>query len=133
MSAEIVSGDPVRVLITGSRHWDDRHAIEYAINLARAIPGGHLVVVHGGCPTGADAHADVFARRVGLDVDVFEPSPSHGSQRFRVRNQRMVDSGAALCAAFADRWASGTGMCARMARFAGIPTVDYGVNTEAGR
>ena len=89
------------------------------------------MVVHGGCPTGADAAAGAFARQAGIEVEVFEPNPADGSQRFRIRNQRMVDVGADLCLTFADGWASGTGMCARMARTAGIRTVDYGVNTEA--
>lgn len=48
----------------------------------------------------------------------------------RARNQHMVNLGADVCLAFATRWASGTGMCARMARKAGILVVDYGVDTS---
>jgi len=121
----------VRILITGSRRWDDRLAVDHAIGRARAQSGDHLVVVHGGCPTGADAAADVYARAAGLELEVHEPDPTYGPQRFRIRNQAMVNAGADLCFAFADSWASGTGMCARMARAASIRTVDYGVNTEA--
>ena len=121
----------MRILITGSRKWDDRLAVVDAISLAWAMAADSSVVVHGGCPTGADAAADAFARQTGIEVEVFEPNPADGSQRFRMRNQRMVDAGADLCLVFADGWASGTGMCARMARAAGIRTVDYGVNTEA--
>jgi len=121
----------VRILITGSRRWDDRLAVDHAIGRARAQSGDHLVVVHGGCPTGADAAADVYARAAGLELEVHEPDPTYGPQRFRIRNQAMVNAGADLCLTFANSWASGTGMCARMARAAGIRTVDYGVPTEA--
>ena len=120
----------MRVLITGSRMWADWPAVDHAIGRARAQSGDHLVVVHGGCPTGADAAADACARQAGIEVEVFELLPAYGPQRFRMRNQRMVDAGADLCFTFADGWASGTGMCARMARAAGIPTIDYGVSTE---
>ncbi|MDQ3222231.1 MAG: DUF2493 domain-containing protein [Gemmatimonadota bacterium] len=121
----------MRILITGSRRWDDRLAVDHAIGRARAQSGDHLVVVHGGCPTGADAAADVYARAAGLELEVHEPDPTYGPQRFRIRNQAMVNAGADLCLTFANSWASGTGMCARMARAAGIRTVDYGVPTEA--
>ena len=120
----------MRVLITGSRMWADWPAVDHAIGRARAQSGDHLVVVHGGCPTGADAAADALARGAGVEVEVFEPLSAYGPQRFRRRNQAMVNAGADLCLTFADRWASGTGMCARMARAAGIRTVDYGVSTE---
>ena len=121
----------MRVLITGSRMWADWPAVDHAIGRARAQSGDHLVVVHGGCPTGADAAADVYARAAGLELEVHEPDPTYGPQRFRIRNQAMVNAGADLCLTFANSWASGTGMCARMARAAGIRTVDYGVPTEA--
>ena len=121
----------MRVLITGSRTWGDWATVDHAIGRARAQAGDHLTVVHGGCPTGTDAAADAYARQAGIEVEVFEPNPAYGWQRWRIRNQAMVDAGADLCLAFAGSWASGTGMCARMARAAGIPTVDYGVDTEA--
>lgn len=63
----------MRVLITGSRMWADWPAVDHAIGRARAQSGDHLVVVHGGCPTGADAAADALARGAGIEVEVFEP------------------------------------------------------------
>ena len=121
----------MRILITGSRKWEDHFVVDEAISLAWAMSADPVVVVHGGCPTGADAAADVYARAAGLELEVHEPDPTYGPQRFRIRNQAMVNAGADLCLTFANSWASGTGMCARMARAAGIRTVDYGVPTEA--
>src|SRR5690606_28867717 len=46
-----------------------------------------------------------------------------------IRNQEMVDKGANVCLAFATKWNSGTGHCARAARRAGIFVCDYGVST----
>lgn len=51
-----------RILVTGSRGWTDKQAVADA--LERAVLGlytpaeGLPVLVHGACPTGADAIAD---------------------------------------------------------------------------
>jgi len=121
----------MRVLITGSRRWRDETAIWDALTeLVRDTDPSEVTVVHGGA-VGVDRLADRGARELGMRREMHAPVRGDGPDRFRVRNQRMVDLGADLCLAFADSWASGTGMCARMARAAAIPTVDYGVNTEA--
>lgn len=88
--------------------------------------GSGVVLVHGDAER-ADQMAKYIAGRLGL------PEEAHPADRFpspRVRNQYMVDLGAAACVACATRWASGTGMCARMARRAGIPVFDLGVDTR---
>ena len=79
-------GHAVRILITGSRKWDDRLAVDEAIGLAWATSADPLVVVHGGCRTGVDTMADAFARQAGIEVEVFEPNPAYGWQRWQVRN-----------------------------------------------
>jgi YspA, cpYpsA-related SLOG family len=57
-----------RVLITGSRTWEDREAIGFELaDVAILYP--EAVVVHGACPRGADAMADVAARTLGLAVE----------------------------------------------------------------
>lgn len=120
----------MRVLITGSRRWRDETAIWDALTgLVRDTDQSEVTVVHGGA-VGVDRLADRAARELGMRREVHKPVRGDGPDRFRMRNQRMVDLGADLCFAFADSWASGTGMCARMARAAGIRTVDYGVPTE---
>ena len=124
----------MRVLITGSRGWRDEPAIREALAMfARNTdrPASQVTVVHGDCPTGADRIADRVARELGMRREPHPADPAGGAARFRDRNQAMVNAGADLCLAFADRRTSGTGMCARMARAARIPTVDYGVDTEA--
>ena len=123
-----------RILVTGSRDWTDRSAVLSTIRYALRTEG-HLpartdhhgfVVVHGGCPTGADAIAHAMCVTEGFPVERY---PGWEFRSFKERNQYMVDQGADVCLAFALDWASGTGQTARMARRAGIETIDIGVNT----
>lgn len=51
---------PYRVLVTGSRDWPTPETVWAALNDIRdeaLITDRRLVVVHGACPRGADAHA----------------------------------------------------------------------------
>lgn len=114
-----------RILVTGSREWGDRRLTVAALRHAwRLYPGA--VLVHGDAE-GLDRMAAGIWESGGLDT---EPHPASRFANPRDRNQHMVGLGADLCLAFATRWASGTGMCARMARKAGIPVLDYGVDTR---
>jgi hypothetical protein len=63
---------PDRVVFTGSRRWRDRGTIEArVIRLHR-----ELVLVHGSCPSGADAIVDHYARRHGwTDAEPGLPRP----------------------------------------------------------
>jgi hypothetical protein len=59
-----------RVLVTGSRIWEDPVPVIAALNLtwvtAVAERGGHLFVMEGDCPTGADRWARVWCRQAGF-------------------------------------------------------------------
>jgi hypothetical protein len=139
---------PVKViLVSGSRHetsYERTRAMLYdgvrVITESAKFAGVDVRVQlrHGGCPTGVDEIAGrIWAEWVTalghflLPADVCAPEGSD-PERFRRRNQWMVDKDPkpAVCVALADRWASGTGMCARMARSAGVPTFDFGVDTR---
>lgn len=130
-----------RILLTGSRACTSKATVIRALSDASAlIPTGvKIVLVHGACevggkPAGADALADeVWREWVKIWPGQFEDPETHPARLFRtplVRNQHMVDLGAAVCVAIADSWASGTGHCARRARAAGIRVLDYGVDTS---
>jgi hypothetical protein len=119
--------DPVRVLITGSRDWDLGEFADRVVTGLLAKHGPGLVIVHGACPTGVDASIDEAAREIGVEV---EPHPADwdrlGKRAGPVRNQEMVDLGAAKCLAFHPylnlKSNSGTADCVRRALGAGIPT-----------
>ena len=54
----------MKVLVTGSRDYTNEKAIER--ELAK-LPAG-TIIVHGACPTGADAIADKMAMKLGFKI-----------------------------------------------------------------
>lgn len=113
-----------RILITGARDWTDGDRLYEALSdLEYEYPGA--VLVHGDA-LGVDREAAKQWELWGLPTEA-HPASDHATPLDR--NLHMVGLGADLCIAFATRWASGTGHCARAARRAGIPTIDYGVST----
>lgn len=54
----------MKILVTGSREWTDEKAIEREF---RKLPQG-TTIVHGACPTGADAIADKLAMKFGFQI-----------------------------------------------------------------
>lgn len=123
--------NPYRILITGSRDWDDVTAIGAALEQAVIDAGPRpVLVVHGACPSGADRHADHYARWMrgkGCSIDV-EPHPADWrpggvfdrSAGFR-RNAEMVTAGADVCLAFIRSGSRGASHTARLAEQARIP------------
>ncbi len=61
-----------RVLVTGSRDWADRQAILNAL-AEQFFAHDAVTVVHGHCPTGADAIA-AFRRRVAACAQLKRPT-----------------------------------------------------------
>ncbi|MFD4474652.1 SLOG family protein [Streptomyces sp. NPDC058471] len=123
---------PYRVLVTGSRDWSDVRAVTAALDEAyEAAPNDRMfVVVHGDCPTGADAMARGWAASAwassgewGVDQDPFPAAwRLHGKQAGPIRNARMVAAGADLCLAFVRNGSRGASHTALLAEAAGIPT-----------
>lgn len=130
--------DGLRILVTGSRDWRDRTSVEQALDLAVAqVAGtfGRVVLVHGACPTGADAMAETWALAHGVKVDAFPADWAKWGKRagFR-RNVDMVRSKPDICLAFSRVCRSGrceiieahgshgTAHCMRVARDAQVPT-----------
>ena len=116
-----------RVLVTGSRDWDNLALLSFLIGVAigeSGRPKAEVVIVHGACPTGADTMAEQTA--VTSDV-MTEPHPAdwdrHDKAAGPIRNQEMVDLGADICLAFFKVGAGnrGTANCAASAERAGIP------------
>ncbi|NUP46176.1 MAG: DUF2493 domain-containing protein [Catenulispora sp.] len=138
---------PYRVLVTGSRDWPSYDVVWLALDAAfcqAANARRVLTVVHGACPTGADAHTvDWATHMIARDLPVkVEPHPAkgHPTQNFGPwpgagprRNRYMVSLGANLCLAFlgpctrpncrqpGPHDSHGASGCADLARTAGIP------------
>jgi YspA, cpYpsA-related SLOG family len=123
-----------RILVTGSRDWSDRHLI--AVAISKIHDDGHgITIVHGACPSGADALADEVAYGLGYTR---EPHPADWDRYKKragpIRNAEMVALGADCCLAFICpcrkeectirrvHGSHGTSHCLRLARKAGIET-----------
>ncbi|MBT2508846.1 DUF2493 domain-containing protein [Streptomyces sp. ISL-98] len=132
-----------RVLVTGSRDWPDELAVSRqltALLAATTFLGQPFTLVHGACPTGADAHADQWARwhqQRGARITIERHHASdHGQwpQCGPIRNRHMVALGADVCAAFISpctkarcsrprpHGSHGASGCADLTEAAGIPT-----------
>lgn len=115
---------PRRLLVTGSRDWDDTASIEEALALAWARWGqpASAVLVTGGCPTGADRIAEDWWTAQGLQVERHPADwKKHGRAAGPIRNHVMVTLGADLCLAFIKGNSAGASGCAAMAETAGLP------------
>lgn len=112
-----------RILVTGSRDWDDWPTMAAA--LVAQVDGGEVVIVHGGA-RGADQMAGEWARKYGLEEEVFPAQwNTHGKRAGFVRNAEMVATAPDVCLAFIKNQSKGATMTADLAESAAIPTVRY--------
>lgn len=101
-----------RVIVTGSRTWDDEQKTADALHEVRreALRDGAdgIVVVHGARPDGADALAAAWCAANGVPM---EPRPADeatgGRDAGYLRDQEMVAAGAGLCLVFVGPCTSG--------------------------
>lgn len=121
-----------RLLVTGSRDWTNADAIAFALGACCALFDRRVTLIHGDCPTGADALADEIWRALVPDLPV-EPHPAdwdlHGKAAGPIRNSEMVALGADLCLAFPLEDSRGTRDCMSKAKAAGIPVIEIGEDT----
>ncbi len=111
----------MRILCTGSRSFENVGVI--ATELGRLCRGHQLItLVHGACPTGADAIVDRVAREIGYTIERHPADWSlNGKSAGFMRNDYMVRQGADICLAFWDGVSNGTRDCFTRAVKAGIP------------
>ncbi|MFE7717537.1 SLOG family protein [Nocardia rhizosphaerihabitans] len=118
----------MRVLVTGSRDLKDERTVIEALHelLDTAIRERRLpmVVVHGDCPTGADAVAHGWTRTIRSQYVIEEAHPADwvrfGKAAGPLRNAHMVSLGADICIAFPRGESRGTRGCMELAEAAGI-------------
>jgi hypothetical protein len=122
----------VRILVTGSRDWDDADKISEVLWQAVMLKPPPYTLVTGACPTGADFIAEslaVLTNNRHPHTWVIERHPAqwgvHGKRAGFVRNAEMVELGADVCVAFIKNNSRGATMTADLAEKAGIPTKRY--------
>ena len=117
-----------RILVTGGRKWADKAIIRHALLAVWKAAGSppDVVLVSGGCPTGADAYAETVGAAYGFTV---ERHPADWAKYHKaagpIRNKEMVQAGADVCVAFFMPGSVGTANCMRLAEKAGIPIKVY--------
>jgi hypothetical protein len=108
----------LRILVTGSRDWDDWAPVSEAFT---GICGSQVTVVHGGA-RGADEMADTEASLRGCTIEIHRADwNKHGRAAGLIRNREMVDAGADICLAFIRNKSRGATHCADYAESRGIP------------
>lgn len=128
---------PYRVLVTGSRTWDDEATIQYALSEI-LFHNKTMVLVHGACPTGADRIADEWAaarKQFPARPVTVERHPAdwerHGRSAGFRRNAEMVRLRADLCLAFIVDASRGATHTADLAEKVGIPVRRYERSSRA--
>lgn len=130
-----MTNQPARILVTGSRDWSDEELIASVLQpYLVAARSQQVILVHGACPTGADAIASKVWK-AGGGVEERHPADwSRGRGGGPQRNAHMVALGASVCLAFIGQCTSprchlvgghdshGATGCADLAEAAGIPT-----------
>lgn len=111
---------PYRILVTGSREWNDEQGLRLALISAWTPHQESAVIVHGACPRGADAMADEWASNYGVPVEKHPADWSEGKSAGFRRNAEMVSLGADVVLAFIRNGSRGATHCADEAEKAGI-------------
>jgi hypothetical protein len=117
-----VTEQPYRILVTGSRDWDDEETIYYALRDDVPFLDRQPVVVHG-TAKGADSIADAAARALRYRVERHPANwQINGKRAGFIRNAHMVNLGADICLAFIRNGSRGASHTAALAEQAGIET-----------
>jgi hypothetical protein len=106
------------IMVTGSRDWEDAALIERVLDKWRTRSALPLVLIHGGCPTGADNLADAWARKHGVRVQRFPAQwARYGRRAGPRRNAEMVKLPAlSVVCAFSRNHSPGTENAIRLAK-----------------
>ena len=113
-----------RILVTGSRDWDDAKTIAETLKYEFIINNRNknMILVTGACPTGADLLAEQAWHAQGFAIERHPADwQRYGKGAGFIRNQHMVDLGANVCYAFLRNGSKGTQHCIDRAQLAGIP------------
>jgi YspA, cpYpsA-related SLOG family len=112
-----------RVLVTGSRTWEDERTIRDALRLHYAAGA---ILVSGACPRGADAVAERIWAEWGGQVERHPADwQRYGRSAGMRRNREMVTLGADVSVAFIRDGSPGATGAAALAERAGIPVERY--------
>jgi hypothetical protein len=120
-----------RVLVTGSRDWEDVAAVRAEFDVIAQHEGKEVVLVSGNCPNGADKIAEDLASEYGWTLELHPADwQTHGKSAGFKRNTAMVETGVQYCLAFIKNESAGASHTAKKAREAKVPTKVVAVSTK---
>lgn len=110
----------MRVLVCGGRHYTNFASVDRVLSAL-----GPTVIIHGGCPTGADKFAGHWAEQNSVACRVeFADWGTYGPAAGPIRNQKMLeDHHPDLVVAFSG--GKGTADMVRRAMAAGVRVVEH--------
>ena len=88
--------EKARICVCGSRDFAEEEYLRGMLDKIRERHGGTVTIIHGACPTGADALADKWAADHGLEVERFPADwdgfGAEGNRRLAgpMRNEAMA-------------------------------------------
>lgn len=113
----------MKILITGSRDWTDRAAIENAFDQVQSVHDQYTLI-SGACPTGADRMGEEIAQEMGWDIERYPADwDKYGKRAGFLRNAEMVALNPDITLAFIKNESKGASMTAGLSEKAGIKTV----------
>lgn len=122
----------IRILITGSRDWPLTDITTVYTVMSKTITDYVLqgetqktiTIVHGACPKGVDAMADLFARSWGMNIERHPANwDLYGKKAGPIRNKEMVELGVDICLAFVYNKSSGASHAVELCRKKGVPLI----------
>jgi len=120
----VVSGDALRVVVTGGREFTAAAQIE--ADLRSLLSMGLQRVAHGAARKGADPLADEIAKRLGLCVPDYPADWREGKRAGLIRNVEMLESEKpGLVLAYPDPKSRGTWHCTAEAAARNIPVLGF--------
>jgi hypothetical protein len=122
-----------RIIVTGSRNWPDHRVVRDTLDYVKHWQGDFLLI-HGGCPTGADFMAENWAEDRGIQTEIYRAEWARlGKAAGPLRNTEMVRAGADYCIGFPLVGARSVGTldCLRKAMRAKIQTWAIGIDGKA--
>ena len=124
-----------RLVITGSRNWNDKNVIVKELLVIKKKFGKDVVLVSGHNSKGADALCEEVADAFNWSIETYPPEwrDENGnfvkSAAFK-RNSKMLADGADACLAFHKNNSEGTAHAIKTAQKLGIPTKVVTSKTE---
>lgn len=113
-----------RLLITGSRVWEDKEAIAVELRKVWKEHSSYVTLVTGACPNGADALCEGLGKLAGWKIESHPADwKRYGKSAGYIRNAEMVELGADMCLAFIKNESKGATHTATIAEKCGINTV----------